>query len=212
MDVEKSLYQIVSRELGVPLDGVLVSQLGVSKDFIRGMALVGKDYRMVDDIVMLSGLGVTKCVVCGDADRIFYSTTAVIQLPSEMLNGKVLDPTLSNGIIGHRKCYKTIDAYFRVEGQGLVCWDCSSWSGGFVDGDEVMEKCRRLHEETTGHQGVLGSNPICNFYKAGFDVEEKDKQTWERIKPEVEARTNKGYQNLIERLTKLHLIKSAEGR
>lgn len=190
----------------------LASELKTSADFVLGMIESDNDYRKIGkDIITFNGLGVERCVVCAEKGMDHHNSVE-IRLPPELIRGKELDNSLLSGVRGHRKCYSTVDLFFRYEG-GFICEDCSSWAGKFLDGSEAEEKCNRLEDKEVGHPGVMSKQYMCNHFTPRFELmnnleHQEDREAWEkRIKPVIEEKTNKGYASLISILEKCQLIK-----
>jgi len=216
----EQLFKILMEKQGESIE-TLATNLEVSPDFIRGIAAGDSAFGAIDDFVLLRGLGKSRCIVCSQTDymdREQYSSrrTVEIEIPDELLNDYERDSALPRKIRGHRKCMPEFDVYFRYKEDGyLLCWACSSWSGAWATGNEVVEKCRRHDWSELGHRGVIGADAMCNFFSPNYEIrrdpEHKDKlERWERIKPEIEARTQQGYQNLISHLEKLRLLRKKE--
>jgi hypothetical protein len=208
METAIQMSALMKRQKAMPLEK-LAKDLGVSQDFVLGIIDSSIIYKREKDLISLIGLGTERCIVCGENigeyDNIFKA-----KIPDELINGRKLDSSLYYGEIkGHRKCYSEIDVFFRYEDKNssLVCWDCNHWSGAWVDGDEVEEKCYVLNEHDVGHRGVIGRNKICNLFSPDSDMKPKDRKYWEKIKPEVQRRTQQGYKNLVAVLEKAYLIK-----
>lgn len=207
-DKKTELYQILKKQKGVSLVQ-LAKELSVSEDFVLGMIESNKLYLIKENIIALSGLGTDQCIVCSENGMDDHNSIGIV-LPKEFLNGYKLNGKLSLGIRGHKKCYSSIDVFFRCS-CGLVCWDCSSWSGEWVAGDEVEEKCSKLKHHYTGHQGVIEREDICNFFSPRLYIKKEDdsqenKNKWGKIKSEIEQRTLGGYKNLVVLLEKARLL------
>jgi len=209
MDTNQQIMTYLKKNHGASLDA-LAKETQKSSEYIRGIVESDptKIYKIVGDTITLKGLGDNLCVVCGEANTYFGSVP--IRIPESILRGR---QTSISKIKGHRKCYATIDVFFR-EDNILKCGDCSNSFGGWVDGDEVEEQCIKIDHKVTGHQGVLFGDPMCNYFSPdrhmcdkGNKEYDKKRGLWNEIEQAIEQRTLKGYQNLIEILEKTKLIK-----
>lgn len=204
-DQKAQLFQYLRENKGAEL-AQLAEGLGVSPDFILGMVESNGLYRIEGEFVTIAGLGTDRCIVCAE-DRMNEHNSVKVRLPQDSLDDRRLKGI--SEIRGHRRCYTEIDIFFRYQ-EGLSCWDCSSWSGAWVDGNEVEERCSRLGVTYSGHQGVIGADRMCNFFSPDHNMKTDDdnqwkRDKWERIKPEIEQRTQAGYKNLVSLLEKARL-------
>ena len=216
----EQLFKILMEKQGESIE-TLAKDLQVSADFVRGIAAGDGTFGVTNGFVLLRGLGQSRCIVCSktdymDRERYSSLSTVEIEIPQELLTDYERDSALPRKIRGHRKCMPSLDVYFRYkEEDSLICWACSSWSGGWATENEVVEKCDRHGWSELGHRGVIGAKDMCNFFHPNYEIrndpEHKDKlDKWERIRPEIEARTQQGYQNLISHLEKLRLLRKKE--
>lgn len=214
MSNERSkLLVALLKEQSMTIDS-LAAELKVSTDFIRGIAAGGDTFSLKDDFVLLNGLGESRCIICSNLEymdeRNYGWRWAVnIKIPDELLRGYVINNGFPREIRGHKKCLSTIDAWFRFK-EGFICYDCSSFRGQWVDGDEVVEECSIMKQREVGHRGIMAGEYMCNYFQPDREVREKRVEKWEKIKPEIEARTQKGYQALIAHLEKLRFLRAKE--
>jgi hypothetical protein len=207
MDINEQIMTYLKQHHGVPLME-LASQVKKSEDYIMGVmeSSISKTYLNKNGIIVLNGLGDKLCVVCGEEND---WKSMPIRIPDEILKGRQVNPSTLNG---HKKCYETIDVFFRVDNI-LSCIDCSNFSGEWIDGDEVLEECYKHKFKESGHQGVIAGNKMCNFFSPDMYMRDeknpkyvKERKVWNEIKSNIEERTLKGYQNLITILEKSTLI------
>jgi hypothetical protein len=202
------IHNYLKKEHGASLE-TMAKDINMSKDYIAGLIDSQIDkYSIVDGTIALKSLGNTLCVVCSESKD---PHCVSIYLPKDLLTGKILDATLKEEIRGHEKCYESIGLVFREKNM-LKCYDCSSFTGQWIDGDEVLEKCYKLHYEKSGHRGVLASDSMCNHFSPDNDLKTnpkfaEHKKCWEDIKPAIEQKTLQGYKNLIAILEKAKLLK-----
>ena len=137
-----------------------------------------------------------------------------VKIPEGILKemGYVLkDSRLKEGVAGHISCYEKIGVFSRHSHIDLTCYNCSSFHSEWVDGDEVLEKCYKWKKEEPGHQGVIGFNPICNFFGPNYSMKTKEeykneRSMWNKLRPSIEASTREGFENLIVLLEKAKLV------
>jgi hypothetical protein len=212
----------------------IANTLEKNSDYILGLSEGDNSYFnfLVDEkkIISLKGIGSERCFFCGDEsvkfDKYNQSTMGILlsDIPKELILGmkqnyEIIPNDVSfKGVRGHKKCYNSIDLFFRLKKEDdpikklndteeIVCWDCSSWYGGWVDASEVEEKCSQkyIKEEQAGHQGCIGSRYACNFFSPCNDMKthpefERKRELWEKIKEETDKRTLQGYKNFVQLL------------
>lgn len=166
-----------------------------------------KNYSHKDGFLTFTGLGTKRCIVC--AEKISDYNSIKVSLPEDVLEGFILNDSLKSGVKGHFNCYSNEKVVLRYK--GLHCGDCSSWSGAWIDGDEVKEKCYRLGIEEIGKRGCVAYNEACNFFSPDNNMKTKEeykeeREKWELIKDKIENEKKEGYLNLISLLKKSHLI------
>ncbi len=220
------LYDMLKNEKALSMSE-LSNISGKSKDYLLGVIKsnhiymhfeipnetgVGKKDSSIE-MVTLKGFGTNRCIVCGEGNVSEYDAMR-IKIPKGILDIKGLalkrPDHINEGILGHRKCYTSIDVFFRNK-EGLTCWDCSSWSGEWIDGDEVLEKCYKWDYKEPGHRGVIGANPICNFFHPNYNMKTndnyaKERETFNKINFSIALKTKKGLENLMGLLEKARLI------
>lgn len=213
--IENQVYEIMKKDKIISLDS-LSNKVGKSIDYILSGIEDDSRYSLKEGILSLNGLGLENCVLCGDKNttsKISGNSSIKIVIPKEFLEGYKLIEELEEGIISHRECYSKIDVFFRIQ-DTLKCIDCIYFSGAWVDGDSVEEKCIKWDDEHVGHKGSIASMDMCNFFipdtylrKESLEKEYKEeRKLLDEIEPQIRERTNKGYKELISILEKLSLI------
>lgn len=239
VSTREQLIHLMKQEKALSIDEI-AKKLDKTSDFVKGMLESNRDYIVTNvgnvAVASISGLGDERCFFCADEgikqDRYNQSTMSVYisDIPKEVLENKNLFDSFIprnvhiNGIRAHRKCYNSIDLFFRQkEDEGmlkriednnkLTCLYCQSFSGEWIDNSEVEEKCNHpfIKEETTGHQGCLADRYACNLFSPDSEMRknpdfEKERVLWQQIKPQIEQRTMQGYKNLVALLEKRYWI------
>lgn len=209
MNNTELVMNYVRKEHGVTLDDI-AKNTGLSKDYISGLIdSQAKNYRFVDDIITIKGLGTQACVVCGENDE----RTISLKIPKGFLNEKNIDESIGSNIKGHEKCYESIGVFFRIA-NNIICYDCSKFHGEWIDGDAVKEGCYETGYEATGHKGCVASNSICNHFNPDSSLRgrinsdnSRKMDTWLTIEQDIAIKTSQGYKNLVAILEKAKLLR-----
>lgn len=211
MDNSELVRDYVRKEYGALLENI-AKNTSLSTDYVAEIVNKASDmYRIIDDIVILNGLGENLCIVCGENNN---HESMYIQIPKHLLDPKTLDERLNERVKGHTDCYNGIDIFFRDNNKILRCMDCASFYGDGIDGGEILEECYRLKKIERGHRGVIAGNAICNFFGPNYRMideksseETKKMHFWMDIKPSMEKKTLQGYNSIITILEKAKLLK-----
>lgn len=207
MKIKKKFEQVMKKEKALTLQD-LAEKFQVSTDYILGLIDSDSAYYLEEDVVVLSGLGLDKCIICTEPMDEWDSLS--VEIPAEMMRGYRLKKHLKMGIRGHRKCYSTIDVFFRYK-SGLRCIHCWYFDRPqqFPNG-QVEEVCRRLHFRNIGDSGFVAFKPICNYFKPSYELTKlenaNESDTWKKIEPILKERTLRGYKILMAILEKVFLL------
>ena len=209
--IEEQIYSILKEEKAITAAD-LSKKLKKPKNYVLGVLEGVNKFILKESYITLPRLGSERCIVCGENNE--FGKSIYMKIPPEFFkNIKYIfgGDWLEKGVMGHENCYKTIGVFLRYPKLNISCYDCNSFKGGWVDGDEVIEECHKWNHSETGHKGVIASNPVCNFFSPDWDLKnnikfKKQMAIWKNTNFLINQKTNKGFENLMSLLEKAKLI------
>jgi len=179
-----------------------------SPDFIKGILSTTKDFSINGNLILLNRRGIERCLVCGEnifnqAQEIKLSLSEKelekYQVNTDPNTPKIIQSSYDVNI--HGNCARDQEFILRLTNSEEYCGTCDIFSGKWIAGDEVEERCWKLGTKIYGHKGIFAHNKACQFYKP-YGKNKISKKNEEKL----EKMQKKGKNNLISFLEKAHLI------